>query len=342
MAEGGSSVALSFEKLKGRANFLDWKFQMKNSLLHDDLWNTVKGYPEGDETKEHVKVRKDERALSRINLMVEKCCFPYVMNCGTDKEAWTALERAFEDKGLNKRLILLQKLFSVKLVDYTTMDEYINAVMSISGQLSSMGKPVDDEFLGVILLKGLPKMYRPMVMALENVEVEITSDFVKNKLMQDADWNPDTKRQAIREEAALLSRDKPFKKKEKKIPSCWHCKEEGHFKMVCPKLKEEEDSKNEGKSKALFSAFGTESVPANQFDWYIDSGASRHMCSDEVKLMNFSQNHKGISVTVANGEKLVSRGSGNVPISLPYGNFVISDVVGVPGLPANLLSVRTT
>ena len=59
--ESSGTFSVPFEKLRGRENFIDWRFQMRNYLKHDNLWCAVAGYPEGDETSESVKVRKDER-----------------------------------------------------------------------------------------------------------------------------------------------------------------------------------------------------------------------------------------------------------------------------------------
>lgn len=76
---------------------------MKNLLRLDNLWYAVTGYPEGDST-DTMTSRRDEKALSRINLMIEINCLSHVLNAETAKDAWEALENAYEDKGLNRRV----------------------------------------------------------------------------------------------------------------------------------------------------------------------------------------------------------------------------------------------
>ena len=69
---------------------------MKNYLQHDNLWIAISGY--ADKTSDKISVeersRRDEKALSKINLMVNQCCFSYLMKCETAKQAWDALENA--------------------------------------------------------------------------------------------------------------------------------------------------------------------------------------------------------------------------------------------------------
>jgi hypothetical protein len=51
--------------------------------------------------------------------------------------------------------------------------------------LSIFVQPQNKGHDGVIMLAGLPADYKPMVMALESSEAKITSDLVKNKLLQE-------------------------------------------------------------------------------------------------------------------------------------------------------------
>ncbi|KAK9743596.1 hypothetical protein QE152_g8552 [Popillia japonica] len=212
MATGSTNILAVADRLKGRENYVEWKFQMTNLLKLDGLWNCIVGYPKDDETSAEKQLRQDEMALSKINLSIEKQVFTkqlrqdemalskinlsiekqvftYVTNSASAKDAWKALESAFEDKGLHRRLQTLRKLCSIKLKDFNSMQQYVNEAMTLSQQLTTMGKPIDDEFLGVIMLQGLPQEYEPMVMALENSLTEITSNFVKLKLLQDEKWN---------------------------------------------------------------------------------------------------------------------------------------------------------
>ncbi|KAK9687768.1 hypothetical protein QE152_g36012 [Popillia japonica] len=184
--------------------------------------------------------------------------------------------------------------------------------MTLSQQLTTMGKPIDDEFLGVIMLQGLPQEYEPMVMALENSLTEITSNFVKLKLLQDEKWNS---KQIEEGERALVS--KPFKKSHKK-PYCWNCHQPGHYKNNCFKKNREQAKHNEGKKddkKALLTAFSA--FVHSDSSWFVDSGATTHMTPRKDWLINHNSSVCiQQEICVGNGEKIKCHGTGEVLVDL--------------------------
>jgi hypothetical protein len=76
-------------------------------------------------------------------------------NSQTAEEAWDSLKKAYEDKGLCRRLHLLMKLFSIKLNKIGSMQEYVSQMMALSQQLSDTVRPLDDKFIAAIMLAHL-------------------------------------------------------------------------------------------------------------------------------------------------------------------------------------------
>lgn len=269
--ENSTALIGGLARLKGRENYNTWKFQMKNLLRLDNLWYAVIGYPDGDITDTITRSRRDEKALSRINLMIEINCLSHVLNAETAKDAWEALENAYEDKGLNRRVRLMRSLFSVKLENFNSMEDYVNEILSIAGQLAGIGKPVDDEYIGIIMLQGLPDDYEPMAMALEHSAVEITSDLVKTKLLQDKKWNPSTSSHAL----SVKRHPSGASGHPKQKLVCWKCQNPGHTKYKKPNMKPGKGVK--GPQRALFTALSVGATSLCDGDWFIDSGATNHM-----------------------------------------------------------------
>jgi hypothetical protein len=108
------------------------------------------------------------------------------------------------------------------------MESYVNEVMSLFQELTGMGKAVDNEFIGTVMLQGLPSDYESMVMALESLGALITSDFVKSKLLHDSRWG---RVQHSFQESKLLNR-RNLKHRQLK---CWRCGEVGHTRPACLK-----------------------------------------------------------------------------------------------------------
>ena len=74
--------------------------------------------------------------------------------------------------------------------------------------------------------------------------------------------------------------------------------------------------------------------------WLLDSGASRHMTDDERDFVEYEDLTVPISITVANGQHLMAKGTGSVRFVLKNGRTVmLKKVLHVPKLDKKLVSV---
>lgn len=233
-----SSSTPSFEKLRGSENYCDWSFAMKMLLRHEDLWLSIDGYPESDTTTETVKNKKDQKALTKICLMIQPCCYPHVRQCENYIDVWDNLKAAYEDKGLNRRITLLRTLCNIRLEHFSKMEDYVNEFMTVTRKLSAISKPVDDELLGAMMLQGLQENYNPMVIAIEHSGANITSDLIKSKLLQDTKWENDR----YNSSKVLWSKQQNIKNARGKKPWCWGCRSVGHYKQEGPNKKSSDPS----------------------------------------------------------------------------------------------------
>ncbi|EZA58140.1 hypothetical protein X777_01868 [Ooceraea biroi] len=168
------------EKLVGRENYASWKFAMQAYLESEDLWGCVTG------AQTHVAdVKKMTKARAKIILSVEKQNYSHLQDTATPKEAWDKLRSVFEDTGLTRKVGLFKKLTSVKLADCTTVEEYVNQIVTTAHKLRELQFDVKDEMVAALLLSGLPEEYKPMIMGLESSGVTPTADAVKVKILQE-------------------------------------------------------------------------------------------------------------------------------------------------------------
>lgn len=291
---------------------------MKMVLIHEELWEYVE--------KETSDDKKGSKALARIALSVQPSVIPYIRTAKSAYEAWNNLKDTYEGKGLCRKLGLLRSLFGTKLADSNSMDGYLNKIKEVAHQLSEIESPLDDEFIAVIILSGLTSDYDPLIMAIENSGQKLTTEHVSAKLLQE------TQRRQDKEDGvtALVTR---------KQIKCFRCKRAGHYSSNCTEKKayhEKQTTKHEKpKSKALVTAL---SVKVHSNVWYIDSGATNHMCNSRDMMVSCNPN-KTVDVSVANGERLSTAGLGEVEIKLKDCVRTISETYYVPNLSTNLLSV---
>jgi hypothetical protein len=116
-------------------------------------------------------------------LLVQPQCVVHLEGAETTMGAWNALQSAYEGKGVNRRCILLGKLFNVK--NFNNMENYVTQVLTTAQEIASIGKALDDYLIATLLLRGLTPEYKPMSLALENSGVELTTDYIKMKLLQE-------------------------------------------------------------------------------------------------------------------------------------------------------------
>jgi hypothetical protein len=130
---------------------------------------------------------------------------------------------------------------------------------------------------------------------------------------------------------------------EKNKRVCNFCRKPGHvFKDCFLRLgKEKVGYKNQKSSNAFLSAYI--SGEANDTDWFVDSGATEHMCCNKEMFATYRSLHVQWSVKIGDGSEIFALGVGSVKIKAFNGNqwvdSVIENVLYVPALKLNLFSV---
>lgn len=347
-AVSGMSLINGIPILCNREGYTVWKFKMRMLLIHEGLWETISAVVvEGKKTPDDV--RKDEKALSKICLTVDGAAISIVRPAKTAKEAWDALMKSYEDRSLGRKLSLERKLYRYSLSDFSDLEAYLTAITTTALDLADIGKTIEDSSVAAIILGGLTSRYEPLIMALENGSVEVTTDLVRTKLL--SEMTKETK-----DDVAALHTNKQV--------ICFRCKKPGHKSPNCPIKKKEKKAKascstegcckdkgliafSSGNMDACITEFVLDGVtelalsaPSVQMSekWIIDSGASTHM-TPHAEWFDSYRPCDG-KITVANGSSLPAVGLGDVAIDTKTDFKKIFNVVHVPGLDCNLLSVK--
>ena len=216
--------------------------------------------------------------------------------------------------GLLKILITTSECCSVK--------DYINKIINTAHKLRGVGMQVSDEWIGTLLLAGLPEEYKPMIMGLESPGIDISADSIQKKILQDVKEEP-----LPSNEAALFSKNKTKNsssyhysqqsRSKKSSIRCFGCNGYGHFSKNCPKKYNKTKEKNE-QNHVLLTSYKSRDTKGSD-DWFIDSGASAHMTWNKHNLINVRSAINN-EVVVANNNILKIQNVGDVRLTVSVHN----------------------
>ena len=367
-------------KLQGSEDYHAWKFSMRMFLLGRDLWEIV----EGSETIEEYETdaerrkfrRRENHALSKICLSISSSLHIYVRSCKTAKEAWDNLEKRFEEKSLTRKIEYRRKLYAAKYSDEMEMVLHVNNLKTISERLESLGDPVTEKDLVMILISSLSDTYNNLITTLETVkEEELSWDYVRDRVISEYE-----RRRQHSEKENHYGHDALYVGKhlqqgrdqvnirrdpDKDDVECFYCKKFGHYKSNCPKLEKKNAHGDRHENAANFVtevdnlsirdeddggfcpefALHTETIESSkQKKWILDSACSKHMSNEKSDFVNYKEFKTPLDVCLADKSMVKAVGFGNVYIYLSEekGRDVpieIERVLFVPKLQKRLISI---
>lgn len=360
-----SSLA-NIEKLT-ETNYELWKVQMKSVLVFNDLWK----YAEGTETKPLADtetkplaqewIRKDSKALALINLSITHSQLNHVKKAVTSKEAWDGLKAVFESRGPVRKAALYKQLQRMEKKPSITMAQYVTDFTRKAKQLEEAGIEIPDELLWIMLLGSLPAEFENFSVAIESRDEIPTLENLKIKLIEEKARQ--SERVARTSEAnnnndALLTKGRPEWPKYPNVKpkdghtkanvnkfsgKCFNCGKSGHISRFC-KVKPKRSELNNATDAMIAIACNTEVINESN-TWYLDSGATKHMCNDE-RLFATIKNDEKLRVYTAAEHFVESGGIGDVKLDAKSNRQITNPVklknaLCVPELRNNLLSVSS-
>ena len=175
-------------KLSGDANYGSWNFILENILRREDMWRFSESRMSPDATEDERKLR--QRALSIINLSIHHSLHQYVRMFRDPYDVWHALKIRYASSSSSRKIMLLQKLLSLKMSEAQRMDEFFLETRNLVDQLGEIALALPEELISIIVLNALPKLYKGFVQSLisrdelppwGNIEAKLISEEVRLK-----------------------------------------------------------------------------------------------------------------------------------------------------------------
>lgn len=351
---GGSLV----KQLKCQEDFQTWKFQVSIILKSKNLYKFV----EGEEDSSKTEVTEQYKAQEILIGSLDEKVLRYVINCKSAKEIWDKLIQVFEQDDMIKTHVIQQKFFNYKW-ENLGMAYHISEIENLALSLEQKGDKISEELKMTKILMTLPQSYTNFQTVWEAVPSKDRNmkTLTQRLCSEEGRVNMYKQQGPIKsEDVALYSNVKCFKCGTKghlkknctvnkwnppstsRSPSskfCTMCKRKGHTNQDCW------FSKSKIKENKRENAMVVSTHDEISDDWFIDSGATAHICKN-IDYFKDMQQTESKFVSIGNGQQLKVVGIGTIIAETYDGNSwihtTLTDVNYVPEMEYNLFSTNAT
>lgn len=367
----------NFVSLKlSASNYLLWETQVLSLIESQDLLGFITGktpQPEPNGEVPHpdlpVWTRTDRLVKAWITATISEEALGTVVGLVTSAQVWKALTNTYSQDSEAREFELLLKL-QQKKKEATTLDEYIREFKLTCDHLNAIGKPVPDRKKVFWLLSGLGSRYESFSTAMLKPPVPTYNDLIpllhSHELIRASSLsehsNPtlafvgerSTSRYQFRRGSgsSFNSRGRGFNPASSRPPNnmqrpysrnpnspntnqCQICKKRGHEALKC--WYRFDNSYQDNHVPQALAALHITSP--EEGTWHPDSAATAHI-TDHPGTLSHIRNYKGCdSVMVGNGEQLTITHTGQAHIFPRHSQLSLHDVLVVPDIKKNLISI---
>nr|KYP39290.1 Retrovirus-related Pol polyprotein from transposon TNT 1-94 [Cajanus cajan] len=271
---------------------------------------------------------KKEKAVSCLHSALTDDVFTSIMHLETVKQIWEELnERHVGDERVRSiKLLTLKREFEMlKMKESESIKEYTSKLSHLVNQMRLYGEVVHDLKIVKKILISLPVKFEAKVAAIEE--------------------SCDLKKLTISEMVSKLqAHEQRFSMRMDDVTEgAFQARHKG--KQAGQKNQKKQNYKTAGDQKGKTKMDGSsESAENNHFPpcsndvWYVDSGCTNHMARDS-SLFTTLDRAVQTKVKLGNGDIVQAEGRGTVSVHTSKGPKFIHDVLFIPDLDQNLLSV---
>lgn len=334
-------------------NYESWRIQMRSILIHSGQWRIVNGDTKIDADKRDSETEKlkleDEKALATIFLNIKPSQLNSIKNCSTSREAWLKLQNIHKPQGPMQKVGLYKRLLNLSMKDNSNMSQHLNEFVEISEKLTEVGIDIQEELLTIILLTSLPKQFDNFVVAIETRDNLPSFSSLRQKLLEEAERRGQVEKDELPEQQVFAAKTHRRREKSDEAPGngsrsygktekkkqfkgkCFSCGQFGHYANKC--------EANHGKKKhQSFTMIAVaEAGKLNRTKWYLDSGATAHMCNDKNLFVTFEEHDERI--ILAGDNFLKATGRGNVLLKSEEFEITLQNVLYSQDIQANFISI---
>jgi hypothetical protein len=284
---------------------------------------------------------QDVNIRTIITSKLDSSIHPNVITHENKKDArkiWKSITEYFASTQPANRARVFNELLDLNF-NISDVQSFITSVRTINSRLFEIDIDIPQDLVAYILLKKLLSTLTNVSQQITHSDKPLTSNLVFDhlKLFNNDQTAIANRGSGTRNDPIALYSDasKKCKKTAHNVLSnhpeakCW---------MLYPHLRPTSENKN-NRLESLVSSFHL-SFSQSSSQFILDSGSSAHMVSNINLFFALDKTEKGLVHTSSGKDPLQIRGSGSIKLINEFGTIILHNVLFVPDLVVNLLSVR--
>ena len=360
--------ALPYFRGQGVIGYLDGTISAPPQEI--DATNPVTGAISKVPNPEYAQwIRQDSIILATINSSLTEEVLSQVMSYNTSREVWHALQQNFSSISRAKTVQIRTQLATARKGAMSAKDFFLS-IKRMADDLALAGQPLKNEEILTYVLAGLGQEYDSLVSTITSRSDEVPLEelysmllFSEARINQHHDQihvaasvNMATKSTpqyyaASRSAHSYRGRGNQFRSHSKggrythRAPAtssslvCQVCNKPGHHALKCYHrfdLNFQDQSQQRAPSAYLAARQHNPSP-----EWHPDTGATHHLTNEMSNIQLTQEDYTGHDqIQVANGAGLKITRSGKSTMSSPSKSFILNQILLVPEITKNLLSVH--
>ena len=287
----------------------------------------------------------------------------------TARELWESLDKKYktEDAGLKK--FVVGKFLDYKMLDSKTVISQVQDLEVILHDIHAEGMSLIESFQVAAIIEKLPPLWKEFKNYLKHKRKEMGLEDLIVRLRIEEDNRASEKKAGkgfMESKANVVEHGQtshnPKKRKNngngpkqgprKKFQGkCYVCNKQGHHAKDCRSRKEQGNLKKKPPQANVTEVddvsdmnlssvvFEVNFIGSNTKEWWVDTGATRHVCSDKKMFSSYQTIDNGEQLFMGNSSSSKVEGQGKVVLKMTSDKeLTLNDVLHVPEIRKNLVS----
>lgn len=336
-------------KFSGKVSddFQLWKQKVIFALQIKDLEDYVICPIPDDATQQQIK--NDRRAKALICLSLNDNVLPAVLDMKSAFDVWQLLLNRYQVFSRTQKARARKEFWSAEKSDLNVQD-FATLLQTRAAALNVAGGTISEDEMVDKLIFSLPDDFDSVTLQFENERNLSLAKILPALISKEAQLKERNEASSIKVNANLSRIEELEKKLQQALqnsrPVCNHCKKKGHTENRCWNLHPEMRPQNNTTPQNVrsypqsvcFSGTNFLDHKNTQSDWILDCGCSHHMSPIVLNQHKIdSTRYRGVEM--GNNQVVPISGKGSALVELKTVNLDLQDVLHVPDLGKNLLSI---